>query len=206
MKRKFCGLVATWMALVSLVAGTGLAGVAFAVSAGDVVINEIAWAGSVDNSNDEWIELYNPSSAAVDLAGWYIEDDYATQYLIEAGVIPAKGYFLIEDTEASVASVSADALIGISLSNSGDTLILKDSSGVAIDTVNSGGGAWYGGDNLAKASMERIDPFSGGDSAGNWADASMGNGSVGSSGSSLWNAWRAKQCISGAGVFDFGVF
>ena len=191
MKRKLCGLMATWMAVFGLVAGVnisdglGLTDVAFAASAGDVVINEIAWAGSIDNSNDEWVELYNSSSLSVDLAGWFVEDDYATQYVIPEGVIPAKGYFLIEDTEASVSNVAADTLVGLSFSNSGDSLVLKNETGVAIDTVNSSGGAWYAGDNVSKASMERVDPFSSADSAENWAAASMGNGSFGSAGSAI---------------------
>ena len=29
----------------------------------DVVINEIAWMGTVADGNDEWIELYNPTGS-----------------------------------------------------------------------------------------------------------------------------------------------
>ncbi|MBT3864853.1 hypothetical protein HOF67_02380 [Candidatus Peregrinibacteria bacterium] len=159
--------------------------VAWATSVGDVVINEVAWAGTVDNSNDEWIELYNASSSAVDLSGWFVEDDYASQYLIEGGVIPAHGYFLIEDSESAVSNVLADALVGLSLANSGDTLVLKDSAGSVVDTVNSGGGAWYAGDGTSKASMERIDPTAVVDSSDNFASATLGNGSVGSNGSAI---------------------
>ena len=35
--------------------------------AGCVVINEVAWAGTVASSADEWIELYNNTSSPVDL-------------------------------------------------------------------------------------------------------------------------------------------
>ncbi len=136
---------------------------------GSVVINEVAWAGSVDNSNDEWIELYNTTSQAVDLSGWYIEDDYTDKYTVLSGVVPAHGYFLIEDSEAAVSSVAADAVIGLSLANSGDSLILKTAAGAAIDSVNSGGGAWYAGNGTSKATMERIDPSVILDSAANFA-------------------------------------
>ena len=41
----------------------------FSASA-DVRINEIAWMGGNGNANCEWIELYNNSDTAVDIAGW----------------------------------------------------------------------------------------------------------------------------------------
>jgi len=152
---------------------------------GDVVINEVAWAGSTDNSNDEWVELYNTTSAAIDLSGWYIEDDYVASVLIESGVIPAHGYFLIEDTETAVSNVSADLVSGLSFANSGDSLILYDSGGSVVDSVNSGGGSWYAGDGTSKSSMERVDPSVIVDSEANFASCESGNGSVGSGGSSL---------------------
>jgi len=34
----------------------------YAATAGDVVINEVAWAGTADSSNDEWLELFNTTS------------------------------------------------------------------------------------------------------------------------------------------------
>ena len=158
---------------------------AFASSFGDVVINEVAWAGSPDNSNDEWIELYNNTGAAVDLSGWSVEDDYASYYVIDSGVVPAHGYFLIEDTEGAVSNVIADAIVGLSLSNSGDSLILKDAADAVVDRVNSDGGAYAAGDNVSKASMERVDPNGDGDDSANFSDAVSGNGSKGSLGTSI---------------------
>ena len=35
----------------------------------EVVINEVAWAGTAASSDDQWIELYNPG-ATVDISGW----------------------------------------------------------------------------------------------------------------------------------------
>jgi len=157
---------------------------AYAYSAGDVVINEIAWAGTDDSTSDEWIELYNSTNQAIDLTGWYIEDDAgASTYLIAGGEIPAYGYFLIEDAEEAV-NVPADAVIPLSLANAGDSLVLKDSANLVIDTVNGSGGAWYAGTSTPKASMERIDP-GGGDSVDNWASAVSSNGAVGRLGTEI---------------------
>jgi hypothetical protein len=169
--------------------------IAHAEGASSVVINEVAWAGTTDNSNDEWIELYNTTSQTVDLSNWYIEDDYVDKYIIVSGTIPAHGYFLIEDSENTVSGVAADAVIPLSLANSGDSLILKNASGTVIDSVNSTGGAWYAGNSTSKATMERIDPLVGVDSAANFASASAGNGSVGSGGSSILGTPKGQNSV-----------
>lgn len=169
------------------------------VGAGSVIINEIAWAGTIDNANDEWIELYNTTSQPVDLVGWYIEDDFTDKYTIASGVIPAKGYFLIEDNDSAVSNISADALIGLSLANSGDSLILKTAANAAIDSVNAGGAAWYAGDNVSKATMERIDPSVLVDSAQNFASATSGNGSLSSSGSAILGTPKGQNSVFSGG-------
>lgn len=156
----------------------------FAAGSGDIVINEIAWAGSADASGDEWIELFNNTGGSIDLAGWSIEDDDTTVYEIDSGVVDAYGYFLIEDSE-DVTSVVGDAVVGLSLANSGDKLVLKDATGNVVDVVNSAGGAWFAGDSAGNASMERIDSTASGDDAGNWNTAGSGNGAVSSGGSSI---------------------
>ena len=163
--------------------------------AGSVVINEIAWAGTIDNANDEWIELYNTTSQPVDLTGWYIEDDFTDKYTIPSGVIPAKGYFLIEDNDSAVSNISADAIIALSLANSGDSLILKTAANTVIDSVNAGGAAWYAGDNVSKASMERIDPSVLVDSVSNFASATNGNGSLSSSASAILGTPKGQKII-----------
>ncbi len=59
----------TWIA-VCLCCGLLLGG---AVCLGiDLVISEVAWAGTAASSNDEWIELHNQGDEAVDLVGWQL--------------------------------------------------------------------------------------------------------------------------------------
>src|SRR3989344_1923612 len=68
-----------------------------------VVINEVAWMGSLPDegessaaaSNDEWIELYNQSSESVDLTGWILKSDDGTPYIELSGVINPNSYFLL---------------------------------------------------------------------------------------------------------------
>lgn len=174
---------------------------AFAAESGSVVINEVAWAGSSDNSNDEWIELYNPTNQSVDLSGWYIEDDGSTKYQISSGSIEAHGYYLIEDSETTVSNITGDAVIGLSLANAGDSLVLKDNLGNVIDTVNGGGGAWYAGNATDKSSMERIDPGVTLDSVANFATALSGNGSKASLGASILGTPRGvNSSYAGGGA------
>ncbi|MBI2453778.1 lamin tail domain-containing protein [Candidatus Peregrinibacteria bacterium] len=161
-----------------------------------VVINEVAWAGTVASSSDEWIELWNGTDRDIDLSGWTIEDDGGSQmYAIGSGTITPKSYFLIEKVEEST-SVPADALAAnMSLSNTGDSLVMKDSSGREIDTVNGSGGAWHAGSAATKTSMERR-RFSGADHAEDWADAVSGSGATDRGGNAVTGTPRGKNSVA----------
>jgi len=133
-----------------------------------VIINEVAWSGTVANTADEWIELYNPSTLPVDITGWHLYGDDNTLNKIGSpnitlnGVIPAGGYFLLEKDEQATTAPSNQVYSG-DLLNSGERLYLKDSSGIVIDTANLDGGAWPAGTASVTttsppsyASMERV--------------------------------------------------
>lgn len=177
-----------WVAMVALGCQIFIGNIqhVLAFNAGVVVINEIGWAGTPDEGNDEWIELFNTSRDSVNLSGWSIDDDNGSSiYTIDSGEIAPYGYFLIADSAQALSSARIDKVIGLSLANSGDSLILKDNAGIVIDTVNGSGGAWYAGNATSKASMERIDPSNKSDVAGNWATSTSGNGAKGRSGTAV---------------------
>ena len=46
-----------------------------------VVINEIAWMGTVSSANDEWLELYNDGTEEVSLDGWIIVSQGGTPFI-----------------------------------------------------------------------------------------------------------------------------
>jgi hypothetical protein len=165
------------------------------VNAGDVVINEVAWSGTADNWRDEWIELYNNTGNSIDLSGWKIEDDRDRVYLIESGEIPAKGYFLIADKAESISNVQIDAVIILSLVDSGNRLVLKNADGGVVDSLNSSVDAWPAGSGTPKASMERIDPLASGELAENWATAVSGNGAKGRNGSDILGTPRGINSV-----------
>jgi hypothetical protein len=143
-------------------------------TSGDIVINEIAWAGTAANAADEWIELYNNGANTVDLSGWSLCKGVNKIFGLQ-GSISASGYFLIERTDdTTISDIPADLSITFGnggLLNSGEHLVLRNAGacdqGEVIDEV--GPGAWYAGEAEARATMERIDPSLNGNDAANWA-------------------------------------
>ena len=146
------------------------------VYAQGIAINEVAWAGAVSNTSDEWIELYNPTDSAVDLSGWILTFG---DHVIDLGgavntTIEPGGYFLLERTDDdTVSDVPADLIYTNTLINDGMMLNLLDQTGAVIDTANDGQeSGWAAGTikegEIPCATMERIDP-TGPDVASNWA-------------------------------------
>lgn len=137
-------------------------------SALDVIISEVAWAGTQADANDEWIELYNNTDHAISLVGWRLESADGSPSIVLSGTIPARGFFLLERTDDNtVSDIPADQIYTGALSNSGEALFLKDPLGNIIDTANGDGGPWPAGDDSARASMERLDVLAL-DSDANW--------------------------------------
>ncbi|KKR04486.1 MAG: Phospholipase D/competence protein ComEA helix-hairpin-helix domain protein [Candidatus Giovannonibacteria bacterium GW2011_GWB1_45_9b] len=120
-----------------------------------VIINEIAWMGTSNSAQDEWIELYSASGA--NLEGWILKTADDAMNISLSGTIPAGGYFLIERTDDStVPNVSADLVtpFGSGLSNSGEVLILINASGSEENRVDASGG-WPAGNNVTKDTMQK---------------------------------------------------
>lgn len=86
---------------------TGTMSVTVAVGPG-AVINEVESNGGTPG---DWVELYNPTNAAIDISGWGFRDNDATHtiYKIPAGTsIAAKGYYLIEEADFGFGLGAAD--------------------------------------------------------------------------------------------------
>ena len=152
----------------------------------EVVINELAWMGTAVSGADEWMELYNSSSTAIDLTGWTIAAATTGPTITLSGTIAAKSYFLLEHTDTNtVYDVAADQIYsggtGNQMSDSGELLTLRDSTSKLIDKVGSSTAGWFFGDNSSAANrttMERKDPAGDGTLSTNWAtnDGTLING------------------------------
>ncbi|MHC1738020.1 MAG: CotH kinase family protein [Ignavibacteriaceae bacterium] len=101
------------------------------VTGSDIVMNEIYARGTT--SDPDWIEIFNSSSAAVDISGYKIYDAAGQsgskpKKEISAGtVIPSKGFCVIVTDDGSASAFG--------LSNAGEKVWLEDAAGSVIDTV-----------------------------------------------------------------------
>jgi len=128
-------------------------------SARSIIINEVAWAGTTSSlPEDEWIELYNVTNATINITGWTLRAADGSPSITLNGTIPAGGYFLLErDDDNTVSGIEfiADQIYTGDLSNSGESLTLRDGANKVIDTANGNGGGWPKGSNSTYGSMER---------------------------------------------------
>lgn len=138
---------------------------------GVLLINEIAWAGTLASPSDEWIELHNTSGSPIVLDGWSLHDGGDISISL-TGAIGPYGFFLLERTnDSTIADLPADQIYTGALRNSGETLELKAPDGSIVDTANRAGGGWPAGDSGSRSSMERL---GGDDLSGNWVTFSGG--------------------------------
>lgn len=126
---------------------------------GDVVINEVAWAGSSRSTADEWLELRNMTDQPIDISGWQLtklaSGAESLLYAVPAStVIQAKGYILISEYAKanSALNIDPDLLAGTGsdnnaafvLANTNLQIKLYDgdfTTGTLIDTADDGSGA-----------------------------------------------------------------
>lgn len=139
-----------------------------------LVINEIAWAGtSAGRPSDEWIELYNPSSQTLNLAGIKLtsETDSGPDIAL-SGTLGSKAYYLIERTDDNtISNINASTTSSFvnGLNNAGEKLALKLGSTFLDRTPDvSTCGGWCAGSDGTYATMERFDPTSSGEASTNW--------------------------------------
>jgi hypothetical protein len=160
---------------------------------GAILINEVAWAGTLASASDEWIELLNPGETTIMLDGWRIHDDGDLAIAL-AGMIKPHGYYLLErGDDQTIADIPADLTYIGSLSNSGDRLQLLDPVGALIDSANIQGGSWPAGNHKQHTSMERR---GGEDRPGDWATFTgfYGNG-IDAAGNSIRGTPRQTNSI-----------
>ncbi|MFH0873372.1 MAG: lamin tail domain-containing protein, partial [Candidatus Komeilibacteria bacterium] len=124
-----------------------------------VLINEVAWMGTSNSSNDEWIELKNVWGIPVKLSGWQFLDKARQIKVIfdEDDIIPAGGYYLLERTDDnSMPDAKADLIYTGALSNADEALYLFDDQCNIEDEVLANPN-WPSGDNILKKPMARLD-------------------------------------------------
>lgn len=145
-----------------------------------VVINEIMFDPDIDNS--EFIEFYNTSDDSINIGGWFINDDNNNKFRLSNTNynLPPKSFFLlvadsITINKYNLASSENITVVGksdISLSNSGETILLKDVRGLVIDSVKYSP-RWHNKNYVStkNISIERINPFLDSNDPMNWSSS-----------------------------------
>ena len=88
-----------------------------------IIINEVEANPPGEDSGNEWVKLYNPTSVDVDLSGWTLKTTHGKIGKVTcSGTIDANGYRVFGKGSQW-------------LDNEGDSVILRDKGGAKIDEV-----------------------------------------------------------------------
>ena len=155
----------------------------------DVIISEIAWAGSSSSAADEWIELANVSDQDVDVSGWSLAGASSAPLVFPAGtLIPSHSTFLI----ANYANTNSSSILNentqiittlVSIPNDKLAIALTAPDRGVVDSAGNAGTNFAGksggtGSTLDGRfrSMERRDFLLDGTTKDAWIDADVSSG------------------------------
>ncbi len=105
--------------------------------------NDGAFSDPADGNSDDWFEIYNPTGAAVNLAGWTLSDmpGAPSPFVVPAGwTIPAGGFLLVWADNEPVQNPSAPGVgsalhVPFKLASGGDEIQLASPSGHIVDHI-----------------------------------------------------------------------
>lgn len=146
--------------------------------AADVALNEVMYHPARTNEADhEYVELFKPGAAAVDVSGWELD---GAGFTIPAGTwIGPTGYLVCAANTGVVAA--AHGITNVTgnwtgtLQNNGETLTLKNAFGREVDRLTyDDREPWPSAADGYGPSLERINPAWTGNAFMNWAASSAG--------------------------------
>jgi hypothetical protein len=143
-------------------------------AAGNIIFNELYPdpSPSLGLPAQEFLELFNASDKAFNLEGWSISDLTNATALPSIFLLP--GEYLIVTSTAGLSNYNTyGPTLGLpempTLNNTSDSFVLRDSTGIRIDSVHYAL-AWYGDDDLALGgySLERLQSTADSNQPLNW--------------------------------------
>jgi len=144
-----------------------------------IVINEIAWMGTQEQWQNEWVELYNPTDSPISIDKWILKAKDDSPRIGLSGRIGALSYFLLERTDdTTIPEIPAHQIYKGGLNNEGEHLVLVNNFGKIVDEIDCTLG-WFGGSNETKKTMERINPLLFGSDMDNWKTSQKAGGTPG---------------------------
>jgi len=135
----------------------------------DVKINEIMYDPSTEQGDDsdmEWIELYNNDTEAINISGWAIDNNPISDKVMEPGdyVVLARNKTAFEAYYGALPCSVID--LTFVLANSGDTIVLCNITGAEVDNVTYD--ASWGADGNGKTLERTV--------IGGWAESLVDGG------------------------------
>lgn len=87
-----------------------------------------------DGNSSDWIEIYNPTNAPIDLTGWYLtgRPDNLTKWQFPATILPAHGYLVVFASNKDRAVAGEPLHTNFKLSADGEYVALVQPDGVTI--------------------------------------------------------------------------
>jgi len=103
-----------------------------------VFVNEILANEPGSDTNAEFVEIVNTGTAAADLSGWTLSDSASVRHTFAAGTTLEAGRAMVvfggaSGIPAGLGNAVAASSGSLGLSNSGDTVTLKDDHGTAVN-------------------------------------------------------------------------
>ena len=168
--------MAVWRLRNVLLAFTLLVITAPGTSSAGVVVNEIFYNAPQDMDDVQWIEFYNTSDQPADLSGWTLDD--GKDYTFPAQTtVAGKGFLVVALNPERFTQIYGGQAIGPlkrPLKRGSERLRLKDGQGKLVDDVRyKDESPWPVSADGYSASLERICPSAGGESAENWAGSPL---------------------------------
>lgn len=110
-----------------------------------LIITEVFYDTPGIDSEEEWIELFNPTASAINLEGFSLQDNGSTFTIGAGNVVGAFQTFILARDAMGFAKLNPGVTpdlttFPLALSNAGDFLRLRDNLGILLDEV-----AWEGG-------------------------------------------------------------
>lgn len=120
----------------------------------DGVISEVAWMGSGDDANAEWVEIQNRTKASLDVSGWQLIDKAEQiRAIVPDGVVLLRNGFLVFERDEHLLP-GATVLYKGALSNTDEGLRLFNAECELQDEVIAKS-KWPAGTNSPKHTAER---------------------------------------------------
>ncbi len=164
----------------------------------EVIVNEIMY--SPFTGEPEYLELFNPSGAAINILNWSLEVGSSKAFLSSSDFSLGAGSYLVVAQSRSLSGrfhVPEQQILvpdnWLSLSNSGARIILRDLVGTVIDSVEYLPG-WGGGEGI---SLEKKKADADGNAAASWGSCVfLEGGTPGKVNSLFSNSLKNKIKIS----------